>query len=385
MSLLFFTAAALSLAVFGSPISRRGGHGNQALLAESALVEILRRGAPILGYDGGCSQSSATCDWMANYPDDTSIVHMSIPGTHDAATWNYTQDTQDELIRYTGEIAAAKYYQCQEHSLFQMLNGGVRAFDLRVAYNPGNDTIGFHHSEAMLSPTTTIEDVFFGFYSWLDKHPSEALLISINHESGTGTPNDAEFYEHLYDLFNSSPATEYWVQTNGTLGTLGEARGKMTLLQRFSYDLLPDYDTKRIGIYLDPNQWTDNGANISLVYNEAKNQIAYIEDYYEIGLDIGAGAAENIQWKFNATTAHLQDAIDNRSDQLYISFASSEHNLDSPPETPRIMALGNGTDIQGVNQKLLPWLQERKGSRFGIIMLDFFDSVPGLVEAIIGV
>lgn len=51
----------------------------------------------------------------------------------------------------------------------------------------------------------------------------------------------------------------------------------MTLLQRFSNDLLPEDDTKRIGIYLDANQWTDNGANITIVYNEAKNQVAYIE------------------------------------------------------------------------------------------------------------
>ncbi|KAK0475526.1 hypothetical protein IW261DRAFT_1567979 [Armillaria novae-zelandiae] len=162
------------------------------------------------------------------------------------------------------------------------------------------------------------------------------LTSTINHESGTGTPNDAKFYEHLYDLFNSSPATEYWVQSNGMVSytSLLHACGFLTFVAR--YDLLPDYDTKRIGIYLDPNQWTDNGANISVVYNNAKNQIAYIEDYYEIGLDIGAGAAENIQWKFNATTAHIQDAIDNHPDQLYISFASSEHNVDLPPETPRV-------------------------------------------------
>ncbi|KAG7441529.1 PLC-like phosphodiesterase [Guyanagaster necrorhizus] len=386
MSLLLFATVALSLGAFASPIARRGEEQKaQTVLAQSALAEILKQGAPILGYDEGCSRSNATCDWMANYSDDTKIVHMSIPGTHDAATWNYTQATQDEFIRYTGEIAAAEYYQCQEHSLFQMLNGGIRAFDLRVAYNPGNDTIGFHHSEAMLSPTATVEDVFFGFYSWLDKHPTEALLISVNHESSTGTPDDAKLYEHLYDLFNSSPATEYWVQTNGTLGTLGEARGKMTLLQRFSYDLLPAYDTNRIGIYLDADQWTDNGVNITLVYNEAEDQVAYIEDYYDIGVETGAGAAENILWKYNATTAHIQDAIDNHPDQLYISFASSEHDVDSPAETPRIMALGNGTDVPGVNQKLLPWLQERNGSRFGIIMLDFFDSVPGLVEAILSV
>lgn len=28
-----------------------------------------------------------------------------------------------------------------------MLNLGIRVFDLRFAYNPGNDTLGFHHSE----------------------------------------------------------------------------------------------------------------------------------------------------------------------------------------------------------------------------------------------
>jgi hypothetical protein len=33
----------------------------------------------------------------------------------------------------------------------------------------------------------------------------------------------------------------------------------------------------------------------------------------------------------------------------------------------QIMALGNGTATPGVNQKLLPWLQARKGKRFGII------------------
>jgi len=102
--------------------------------------------------------------------------------------------------------------------------------------------------------------------------------------------------------------------------------------------------------------------------------------------------------------AHLQDASTLHPDQLYITFASSEHNVDVPPEYPRIMALGNGTDVPGVNQQLLPWLKERKGKRFGVVsefpfpsfccalmlirsnflVLDFYDTVPGLVEAVIG-
>jgi 1-phosphatidylinositol phosphodiesterase len=75
----------------------------------------------------------------------------------------------------------------------------------------------------------------------------------------------------------------------------------------------------------------------------------------------------------------------------------------------QILALGTG-DVQGMNQRLLPWLTERKGQRFGIIsafllglvnllslslnifvyiyiyltVFDFYDAVPGLVAAAIG-
>ncbi|KAJ7896335.1 hypothetical protein B0H14DRAFT_2430951 [Mycena olivaceomarginata] len=116
---------------------------------------------------------------MRNYPDATKLVHMTLPGTHDSATWNYTQATQDSSFRYTGtDVPPAAIFQCQDKSLFDMLNLGIM-FDLRFAYvalknfedlltqfnpfksyNTGNDTLGFHHSQALLAPTTTVEDVW---------------------------------------------------------------------------------------------------------------------------------------------------------------------------------------------------------------------------------
>jgi len=140
-----------------------------------------------------------------------------------------------------------------------------------------------------------VEDVFFGIYRWLDRHPSEAVLVSINREGDTGTPDDAQFYDKLYNILNSPLAKKYWVQTNGAvsfpsfiyrniliirhfqLGTLGKARGKLTLLQRFSWALLPSGLDKRFGIHLDAGQWTDNGKNIELTYDAAQKQVAYIE------------------------------------------------------------------------------------------------------------
>ena len=62
-----------------------------------------------------------------------------------------------------------------------------------------------------------MEDLFFGFFNWLDNHPTEAILVYINHESGTGTPEDSELYAKLYDILNTPLAQKYWVQSNGTV------------------------------------------------------------------------------------------------------------------------------------------------------------------------
>ena len=119
-----------------------------------------------------------------------------------------------------------------------MLNEGIRVFDLRYAYNPGLDTIGFYHcmfifwrsylsqhvyqsqtilAKALLSPTTRMEDVFFGLYYWLERHPSETVMVSMNYEPGTGTPNDASLQERIYRILTSELAKEYWMQTSGNV------------------------------------------------------------------------------------------------------------------------------------------------------------------------
>ena len=72
-------------------------------------------------------------------------------------------------------------------------------------------------ARALLAPSTRLEDVLFAIYLWLSYHPTEAILVSINREANTGTPDDAAFYEKLYDILNSPLAKRYWVQTNGTV------------------------------------------------------------------------------------------------------------------------------------------------------------------------
>jgi 1-phosphatidylinositol phosphodiesterase len=88
-------------------------------LAESALTEILKRGAPILGLIEHLNSHSKLSSWMNKYPDETKLVHINLPGTHDTCTCNgssvpaclttdrdctgnYTPELQESLERYTG-------------------------------------------------------------------------------------------------------------------------------------------------------------------------------------------------------------------------------------------------------------------------------------------
>lgn len=155
-------------------------------------------------------------------------------------------------------------------------------------------------------------------------------------------------------------------------------------MRRFDLDQLPGKYTDALpGLHFSPNLWTDNAPNIELVYNKKKNLTAYIEDYYEPQTPTGSTASENIQWKYNATVANIRKAVQHYPDSLFWTWASSENTGNVPPDWPRIMAVGNGTQYTpdgGVNQQLIPFLKELKGKRLGIVMFDFFNQPSDLID-----
>lgn len=326
---------------------------------------------------------------MKHYPDHTPIVHMNLPGTHDSATWNYSQATQDALRSVTElngrPLHESVYYRCQDLSFVDMLDAGIRVFDMRFALDPTNSSLVFYHSTALQSETATVEDVLFGFYQWLDDHPTEAVFLSFQYENPSS--NNAVAQQKTYDLFTSDHAKRYIVQKRNELGTLGDARGKITLFRRFDLSHLPASCSDALpGLHFSPSKWTDNSPNFELVYNTAKNLTAYIEDFYETAAGLGTPASLNIQWKYNATTAHLVKAATESPDSLFWTFASSEYDANTPPDYPRIMALGNGTELTplgGVNHQLASFLKQQKGKRMGIVMLDFFEEPGDLVDTLL--
>jgi 1-phosphatidylinositol phosphodiesterase len=207
----------------------------------------------------------------------------------------------------------------------------MRAFDLRVGIAPDGTTVGFFHAAAVLSTSATLADVMYGFYTFLHANPSETLVLSVKVDNTTwGTP--AQLQQELHQYFTAYPARAFFVDGD-SLGTLGAARGKITLLRRFDLSLLPANESRALGLDVSSG-WADNDAGFSITYDVPRNKSVYIEDYYEIGGP--AGTASKVQWKYNATAAHLAKAAHEHEDSLFVTFASAEQDYDVPPEYPRV-------------------------------------------------
>ncbi|SMR56217.1 unnamed protein product [Zymoseptoria tritici ST99CH_3D1] len=355
-------------------------------LTSLTLQKVLQDAHPIFGTSSSKPSELSTATWMKAYPDSTRLVHMNLPGTHDSATWNYTQVLQDEL-KYSSKLGGfspsnSENYRCQTKSIADSLGAGMRVFDLRYAWDITRTSLVFWHGDALQSETATVADVLFGFYHWLDLHPSEAVILSFQHEHKNP---DAGTQMALFEILTSPAAKKYLVQARGTLGNLGEARGKITLFRRFDLDLLPDeYEESIPGLHFSPKKWTVNSPNIKLPYNPLDpTEFAYIQDYYHPTTPLQSGLSVPIASKYKALTANLLRATTTHPDELFWSFASSTKTDDEPPITPRMMASGDGK-TGGVNAGLKGWLKTVKGKRVGIVLVDFWEAEEGLVEEFLG-
>lgn len=158
-----------------------GTPSNASPLGDSAPQKgVLDQAAPIFGNYKNVQSNTST--WMKAYPDSTPIVHMNLPGVHDAATWNYSQATQNSLLGVTNAAGIfevpADYLRCQDLSMVDMLDSGIRVFDLRYALDPTNSSLVFWHSPALLSETATVGDVMSGFYKVGPHLSSHSLFLS---------------------------------------------------------------------------------------------------------------------------------------------------------------------------------------------------------------
>ncbi|KAF5640426.1 plc-like phosphodiesterase [Fusarium sp. NRRL 52700] len=221
--------------------------------------------------------------WMGDLADQNiSIAALSIPGTHDSATSAYHS---------VGELE--KRTRCQDMTITQQLDAGIRYFDIRAGYQDVEDrnegpTVPLIARHGSRDLGLDIEEIFSFFYDWLDKHPTEAIIAQMKAE-GDGV-NSQYVSNDTNDLIIEKP--QYWA-LGDSIPTLNQIKGKIQLVRRFPR--ANAYDNTMTPFGIDLTSWPDDtqaGIESTPLNPSSPKVKVWLEDNYKPSSD-GATALKN--------------------------------------------------------------------------------------------
>lgn len=159
------------------------------------------------------SQNWNASSWMAGISDSTGIGRLTIPGTHDSCA-TYSPDGIDIL----GVVI------CQEQTLTQQFNNGIRFVDIRCRVIDGGFAI--HHG--IVYQRMNFDDVLTMCSEFLSAHPSETILMRIKQEEQDDPADIAEFKRVFNERYFS--AYKDIMYSERSTPVLGSVRGKIVLV-----------------------------------------------------------------------------------------------------------------------------------------------------------
>ncbi|MCX5392143.1 phosphatidylinositol-specific phospholipase C [Streptomyces sp. NBC_00094] len=250
--------------------------------------------------------------WMAAHGDGTALRQLTIPGTHDSGA------------RYGG-----LWTECQNTTIAQQLDSGIRFLDIRCRVTGGSFAI--HHGASYQN--MMFGDVLVACSAFLAAHPSETVLMRVKQEYSE--ESDATF-RAVFDDYLDARGWRSLFRIGDGLPLLGEARGRVVLL-------------------------ADNGGLPGVRYGDGS--LFDIQDDY---------MAEPFG-KYPKIEAHFRKAIA-QPGKLYVNYVSTAAAL--PPRwnadrlNPRVHSWLDGAEAAG-----------RTG--LGIVPMDYPNTRSGLVEALL--
>ena len=167
----------------------------------------------VFGFTGHLFQKSNSKEyakWMSKIADSTSLRDINMPGSHDTMA-----------LYSIGDLAG----QCQSLSLENQLNLGVRFLDIRLKEdnNKLKAVHGFIDQRASFNEITSVIE------SFIKQNPTEMIIMSVKEEANA-SKSDISFEDSLKTYLTDDV---YYLGTN-LPSTLGEVRGKVVLLSRYS-------------------------------------------------------------------------------------------------------------------------------------------------------
>ncbi len=262
-------------------------------------------------------------NFMSGIADSTSLSKIVLPGTHDSGA------TKDMILSGTAK--------CQNLTIAEQLNAGVRYFDIRLKRE--NGVLKVYHGT--VDQKLTFEEVTTAFYEFLQANPSEALIVCIKEEteaSGTNDNFDVMVKKHIDK--NGS----YWF-TGSYIPTLGQVRGKIVLMRR--------YGTSGAYGFNASSGWSDN---TTFTLTQGSYKLA-VQDYYD---------NESADKKWESVEAFFAQMKAPQSNTYYLNNTSGYKS--NFLGIPNINTIANS-----VNPKLSTYLDSADGI-VGIIATDFMSA-----------
>ncbi|AXG79321.1 phosphatidylinositol-specific phospholipase C [Streptomyces paludis] len=286
-----------------SGLGRRGFLAGALAASATALVGVGLGASPA---------HAATYDWMGGFADSTPVQRLTIPGTHNA-----------------GAQVGGLYVACQNTSIADQLNSGIRFLDIRCRAIDGVFTI--HH--AAFYQNLNFGDVLIACRNFLRARPSETVLMRVKQEYSS--VSDTEF-RRIFDTYLDDKGWRSLFRLDGGLPTLGQARGRVVLLG-------------------------DNGGLPGLRYGDGN--LFDIQDDFQ-ALPVA---------KYPKIAAQFRKAVQ-QPGKLYINYVSTAAYL--PPRW-------NSDQLNPQVHSLLDSSEGNAWRGLGIVPLDFPATRAGLVESLI--
>lgn len=293
-------------------------------------------------YKFGTKGSARTQNWMAMIPGNVKFNHLSIPGTHDAATSS----------GISGSTAAAK---CQDYTIADQLSMGCRALDLRPGFSQTDLTI-YH---GVTSTGVTLANALDAVKSFLDDNPTETVFILIHEEDtrltsiGSG-PHQTSWATGVWNCVNNY--TDY-IESYGWTGNLNPCRGKMVVIFRDNYtdgDNNADLGCGKVGwgsSFYDKSILTGNGSVTE------KGKLRYQDEY----------STSSESTKLDNLTQMLNDHIAAKETDAGYTFVNNT-NIASGTTSVATLATKVNAAVLGSST-----FTNHTG-KFGIMMTDFLFS-----------
>lgn len=186
---------------------------------------------------------------MKNVPEDFLLSEINIPGSHDSCTKN---------------VQFSYISKCQELSIFEQLNIGIRFLDIRV--EKVNNSLKTVHGIADCykyskgKETLFLDDVINDCKAFLKNNPSETIIVCIKRDAGVSSE---ETFNIFFENYLKNDLDWY---TENRVPTLGEVRGKLVFANRcladIENDIYTDYNTG-----LNFSGWPDHSKPVKSGYS----------------------------------------------------------------------------------------------------------------------